>query len=107
MNRNFKDIFWEAVFLAVMTYLIFVVASGCRSLCSRQRGCAVTQRPEYFNSKLDNVIKMENQIGAIGLYNSQRLNSHTQIGKPLDGSTKAWMDWYVMNEKLGKNGRNK
>ena len=102
-KRNWKDRFWELVFILFMTWLIFAVAS-----------CCTTSRPEYFNRKLGNIIKMEQGIGAIGLYNSQRLNSTLfeqsenisfQIGKPLDGSTKAWMDWYVMNEKLGKNGR--
>ena len=64
-------------------------------------GCSNTPNPAYFNNKLTNMINMNSQIGAIGLYNSQRFNNPFRIGD-IQTNQFNWQQWYMINQKLGK-----
>ena len=45
--------------------------------------CNTTARPEYFNNKLNNIHKMNNQLGATIGYNTHKFNSPMYLNERL------------------------
>jgi hypothetical protein len=64
-------------------------------------GCGSIPRPDYFNNKLNNMIKINNQIGAMLKYNTNRLNSPYRIGS-IPTTQFQWQQWNMINSKLNK-----
>jgi len=84
---------FDFIIAILLLVCILLLIAGCNN---------IPVRPEYYQNKLDSIIKTDSTVGAIGLYNSQKLNSPYIIGQPPMNS-KLWMDWHIMNIKLGKN----
>ena len=93
----------KIVYLIIVILLIITIVL---TIC----GCNNSLQHSYYQDKLqnklnqdklNNIILMDNQIGAIIGYNLQILNSPYIIGD-IQSNRIDWMQWHVINSKLGK-----
>lgn len=63
---------WGIVILLIMAIVITII--GCSN---------IPQRPEYFQQKLNKIIKMDNQLGSMIGYHNRLLNSPMFINERL------------------------
>jgi len=84
----------KIIYLIIVILLIVIIIL---TIC----GCNNSLQHSYYQDKLNNMILMDNQIGAIIGYNLQILNSPYIIGD-IQSNRIDWMQWHVINSKLGK-----